>query len=158
MRIVNSANIVDLKLMITQKQNKNFLVKLPLILAIISIVISIVEVLSTPMIMGLNSIIISGLISVIGGIIGICLMEKLNEPLFSAINFITVTVIIFIFIGRFGEISAILFIVTAVLILYLSGIQIKNKKLLAIPILMVVLVFSILIIGGVAYNINAENS
>lgn len=67
MRIVNSANIVDLKLMITQKQNKNFLVKLPLILAIISIVISIVEVLSTPMIMGLNSIIISGLISVIGG-------------------------------------------------------------------------------------------
>ena len=138
--------------------NNDFLVKLPLILAMISIVLAIVEVLFTPMLMGYDSIIISALVAVIGGIIGIYLMEKLNEPLVAAIDFIAVAMVIFMFIGRFGEISAALFIITAVLTLYVKGTHVNNRKLFAIPVLMVVLIFLVLIIGGVAYNINAENS
>lgn len=138
--------------------NNDFLVKLPLILAIISIALAVAEVLFTPVLMGYDSIIISGLVAVIGGIIGIYLMEKLNEPLIAATDFIVVAMIIFMFIGRFGEISAILFIITAILSLYTKGTHANNKKLFSIPILMIVLVFLVLIIGGVAYNINAENS
>lgn len=148
----------DTKVNDNPKTNNDFLVKLPLILAIISILLAIAEVLFTPVIMGYDSIMISGLIAVIGGIIGIYLMEKLNEPLVAAIDFIAVAVVIFMFIGRFGEISVILFIITAILSLYVKGTHVNNRKLFAIPILMVVLLLLILIIGGVAYNINAENS
>lgn len=148
----------DTKVKDNPKTNNDFLVKLPLILAIISILLAIAEVLFTPVIMGYDSIMISGLIAVIGGIIGIYLMEKLNEPLVAAIDFIAVAVVIFMFIGRFGEISVILFIITAILSLYVKGTHVNNRKLFAIPILMVVLLLLILIIGGVAYNINAENS
>lgn len=140
------------------KANNDFLVKLPLILAVISIVLAIVEVLFTPILMGYDSIMISGLVAVIGGIIGIYLMDKLNEPLVAAINFISVAIVIFMFIGRFGEISAVLFVITAILLLYVKGTHVYNRKFFAIPILMVVLVLLIFIIGGIAYNINAENS
>lgn len=140
------------------KSNNDFLVKLPLILAIISIALAVAEVLFTPVLMGYDSIIISGLVAGIGGIIGIYLMEKLNEPLIAATDFIAVAIVIFMFIGRFGEISAILFIITAILSLYVKGTHVNNKKLFSIPILMIVLVFLVFIIGGVAYNINAENS
>ena len=141
-----------------KKADNNFLVKLPLILAIISIILAVAEVLSTPILMGYDSIIISGLVAVIGGILGIYFMEKLNEPLAAAVEFIAVAAVIFMFIGRFGEISAVLFVITAIITLYLGGIQTNNKKLLAIPILTIVLVFMVLIVGGAVYNINAENS
>lgn len=143
---------------IKKETNNNFLDRLPLILAIISIVLAIAEVLSTPILMGYDSILISGLVAVIGGGIGIYLLEKSNEPLVTAVEFIAVAAIIFMFIGRFGELSSILFVITAILVLYINGTGIKNKKLLSIPIVMIILVFLIFIIGGVAYNINAENS
>lgn len=62
------------------------------------------------------------------------------------------------FIGRFGEISAILFIVSAILALYIKGMHNIEKKLWAIPILTFVLVFVMLIAGGALYQVNAENS
>ena len=140
-------------------ENKNeFATKLPFILAIIGIVVSVAEGLATPMLMGWDNIIFEMAIGIIGGAIGILLMEKLNEPLIAAVEFIAAGALIFMFIARFGEISAVLFIITAVLTLYLKGYYAGNKKLWLVPILTVVLVFALLIAGGAFYQMNASNS
>lgn len=140
-------------------ENKNeFLTKLPLILAIIAIVASIGEGLGTPMLMGWDNILMAIAIGVIGGLIGIFLMEKMQEPVIAAAEFIVTGIIVFMFIGRFGEISAILFIVAAILALYFKGMKNSNKKLWAIPILTFILVFVVLIASGALYQVNAENS
>jgi len=140
------------------ENNNDFKTKLPLILAIIAIVVGVGEGLGTPMLMGWNDIISSMIIAIVGGLIGIFLLEKMNEPLIAAAEFIVTGVLIYMFIARFGEISAILFIVAAILALYLKGMQNTEKKLWAIPILTFVLVFVMLIAGGALYQANAENS
>lgn len=142
-----------------EKDNKNkFITKLPLILAAIAIIMAIFEGLGTPVLMGWDSILLAIGVSIVGGIVGIYLMEKLNEPLIAAVEFVGVGAIIFMFIGRFGEISAILFVIAAIITLYLKGLEVISKKLWIIPIITVVGIFLILILGGVAYQINAENS
>lgn len=144
---------------ITKKSNKtDFTKKLPIILAIIAVVLSIVEGLSTPMLMGYENILISIGTGIIGGIIGILLIEKLDEPLIGSVELIATGALIFMFIGRFGEIAAILFIVAAILTLYLKGYYSNKKKLWAIPVLTIVLIFAILIGGGIFYQMNASNS
>lgn len=140
------------------EKNNDFKTKLPLILAIIAIVVGVGEGLGTPMLMGWDSIISSMIIAIVGGLIGIFLLEKMNEPLIAAAEFIVTGVLIYMFIARFGEISAILFIVAAILALYIKGMQNTEKKLWAIPILTFVLVFVMLIAGGALYQANAENS
>ena len=143
---------------VKNENNNDFKTKLPLILAIIAIVVGVGEGLGTPMLMGWNSILTAMAIAIIGGLIGIFLMEKMNEPVIAAAEFIVTGILIFMFIGRFGEISAILFIVAAILTLYFKGMHNSNKKLWAIPILTFVLVFIMLIAGGALYQMNAENS
>ena len=139
--------------------NKNeFATKLPLILAIIGIIVSIAEGLGTPMLFGWDNILAAMAIGVIGGIIGIVLMEKLDEPLIAAVELIATGALIFMFIGRFGEISTVLFIIAAVLTLYFKGHYAHNKKLWAIPILTVVLIFAVIIASGALYQMNAENA
>lgn len=61
-------------------------------------------------------------------------------------------------IGRFGEISAIFFIIAAIITLYFKGFKAINKKLWIIPAITVIGIFLILILGGALYQINAENS
>ena len=139
--------------------NKNeFTTKLPLILAVVGIVVSIAEGLGTPMLMGWDNILTAMAIGIIGGLIGIILMEKMDEPLIAAAEFIVTGALIYMFIARFGEISAILFIVAGILTLYLKGMKNNDKKLWAIPILTFVLIFLMIIAGGVIYQANAENS
>lgn len=141
------------------QNNKNeFITKLPLILAIIGIIVSVAEGLGTPMLMGWDNILTAMGIGIIGGLMGILLMEKLDEPLIAAVEFIATGALVYIFIGRFGEISAVLFIIAAILALYFKGHYAHNKKLWAIPILTVVLIFVMLIAGGALYQMNAENS
>lgn len=140
------------------KEKNEFLKKLPIILAIISILVSLAEGFSTPVLMGWDSIMFSIFMGVIGGIIGLILVEKINEPLIGSIEYIVTGVIIYMFIGRFGEFSVILFIITAIITLYIKGSSIKNKKLITIPIITFALIFILLIAGGALYQINAENS
>ena len=139
--------------------NKNeFVTKLPLILAIIGIIVSLAEGLGTPMLMGWDNILAAMGIGIVGGLNGILLMEKFDEPLIAAVEFIATGALIFMFIGRFGEISTVLFIIAAILALYFKGYYAHNKKLWAIPILTVVLIFVMIIAGGALYHMNAENS
>ncbi len=138
--------------------NNAFVTKLPLILAIIGIIVSVAEGLGTPMLMGWDNILSAMAIGIIGGAIGIVLMEKIDEPLIAAVEFIATGALIFMFIARFGEISSVLFIIAAILALYFKGYYANNKKLWAIPILTVVLVFALIFAGGAFYQMNAENS
>ena len=140
-------------------KNKNeTLKKLPLILAIIGIVVSVAEGLGTPMLMGWDNILTAMGIGIVGGLVGIILMEKFDEPLIAAVEFIATGALIFMFIARFGEISTVLFIITAIAVLFLKGYYAHNKKLWLIPILTVVLIFGFLIAGGALHQMNAENS
>jgi hypothetical protein len=143
---------------VVSNDKKEFVTKLPLILAIIGIIVSIAEGLGTPMLMGWDNIMMAMAIGIIGGLLGIFIMEKLDEPLIGAVEFIVTGALIYMFIARFGEISAVLFIIAAILALYLKGYYAKNKKLWAIPILTVVLIFALLIAGGAIYQANAVNS
>ncbi len=158
----NDANVVKPSKNKSLKEIKNdkneFINKSPLILAIIAIIAAIGEGFGTPMLMGWENIILAMAIGVIGGLIGIFIMEKFEEPLIAAAEFIVTGILVFMFIGRFGEISAILFIIAAILALYFKGMYNSNKKLWAIPILTFVLIFILLIAGGAIYQINAENS
>ena len=139
--------------------NKNdFKTKLPLILAVVGIVVSNAEGMGTPMLLGWDNILTAMAIGIIGGLIGIILMEKMDEPLIAAVEFIATGALIYMFIGRFGEISAVLFIIAAILALYFKGHYSHNKKLWALPILTVVLVFGLLIAGSAMYHANAESS
>lgn len=139
-------------------KNTEFITKLPLILSIIGIIVAIAEGLGTPILMGYDNIMMAIAISIVGGLFGILLMEKLDEPLIAAVEFIATGALVFMFIGRFGEISTIIFIITAVLTLYFKGHYANNKKLWLIPVLTVVLIFVLLIAGGALYQMNAENS
>ena len=142
-----------------ESNNKNeFVYKLPLILAVIGIIVSIAEGLGTPMLMGWDNILSAMALGIIGGIIGIFLMEKMDEPLIAAVEFIATAALIYMFIARFGEISSVLFIIAAVLTLYFKGTYTHNKKLWLIPVLTVVLIFAMIIAGGAFYQMNAENS
>ncbi|MEE0934132.1 MAG: zinc-ribbon domain-containing protein [Methanobrevibacter sp.] len=141
-----------------KNDKSEFINKLPLILAIIAIIVGVGEGLGTPMLMGWNDIMIAIAIAIAGGLIGIFLMEKMNEPLIAAAEFIVTGALIYMFIGRFGEISAILFIVAAILALYFKGMHYTDKRLWAIPILTFALIFVMLIAGGAVYQVNAENS
>lgn len=142
----------------TKNDKNEFKTKLPLILAIIAIVVGVGEGLGTPMLMGWTSIMSSMAIAILGGLIGIYLMEKMNEPVIASAEFIVTGALIYMFIARFGEISAILFIVAAILALYFKGMHNNNKKLWAIPILTFVLIFVLIIAGGAIYQVNSENS
>ena len=154
------------KSMPTQTENKvmenksknEFKNKLPLIAACLSIVLCFVECMLTPQLMGWDAILFALGIGIIGGIIGIYLMEKMDEPLIAAVEFIAAGALIFLCIARFGEISAALFMITGVLTLYLKGMYSNNKKLWCIPIITVLLILIILIAGGALSHINAENS
>lgn len=139
-------------------KNTEFITKLPLILSIIGIIVAIAEGLGTPILMGYDNIMMAIAIGIVGGLFGILLMEKLDEPLIAAVEFIATGALVFMFIGRFGEISTIIFIITAVLTLYFKGHYANNKKLWLIPVLTVVLIFVLLIAGGALYQMNAENS
>lgn len=138
--------------------NPEFITKLPLILSIIGMIIVIAESLGTSILMGFDNIMMAITSGIVGVLLGILLMEKLDEPLMAVIEFITTGALVFILIGRFGELSIVLFIITAILILYLKGHYTNNKKLCLIPVLTVVLIFVLLIAGGALYQINAENS
>ena len=138
-----------------QNDKTEFVTKLPLILAIIGIIVSVAEGLGTPMLMGWDNIMMAMAVGILGGLLGIYLMEKLDEPLIAAVEFIATGALIYMFIARFGEISAILFIIAAVLTLYFKGYYAKNKKLWSIPILTVILIFMLLIAGGALYQSGA---
>ncbi len=135
----------------------NFIEKLPLILAILSILIGFIEGLTAPMLFGIYEIIASILVVVIGGIIGLFLMKK-QENFIAGLEFIAIAIVLFTCLSNMALIGTILFIITALVIFYLKGMKYSSKKLFSIPILTIVLVIGILTLGGSISFVNNQNS
>ena len=55
-------------------------------------------------------------------------MERLNKPNMSIFGLIAASIMLFVFMGKYGYLSTLLFIVTAVLILYIKLIMEKLKN------------------------------
>lgn len=72
---------------------------------------------------------VSGAVAFIIGVISIILMEKLNKPALSALGFIMNAVLIFVFMGKHGYMSTLLFIVSGLLVMYIKLIIKKLKSL-----------------------------
>lgn len=53
--------------------------------------------------MGEEAIMAAIVLGIIGGVVGIVLMERFDEPLVAAMEFIVTGGLIYIFIARFGE-------------------------------------------------------
>ena len=92
--------------------------KLPLILAIIAMIIIALEIISIPIKMHNYRLLIGGIASLIIGAISIYLMEKLNKPRLSLVGFLGVSIVLLVFMGRYGYLPTLLFIVTGILLLY----------------------------------------
>ena len=129
----------------------------PIMIAV-SAIIGILECLGTPILIGYDSIGIAAVFIVIGAVVGYYLLYKKQEPLISVVELIITAIIIYLFIGRFGEISGILFVVTAILVLYFKGHGFRNKKLIAFPVATIVLPFIILIAASFIYGVTTADA
>lgn len=132
--------------------------KFVLALSVVAIILSFTEGLSTPTVVGLDNIIMGMVIGFVCGITGIILIRKLNEPFIGAVEFIVAGALIYVFIGRYGELSALLFVIAAIIEMYFKGFKTYNKKLWFLPVITIALIFVILIAGGILYHVNAESS
>lgn len=134
-------------------ENK-LITEIPLILAIISIIIGIIEGLSCPMIIGIESIIFEMAIAIVGGCIGIYLFKKQGEYLIAGIEFLITGFLMFFALSQLALIGTILFIATGILSICLKERKIKDKRMWAAPIVTIVIPIIILILIGGAMAIN----
>lgn len=145
------------KLNAFKNYNSRYLRKLPLTLAVIAIFAAVCEGLATPIIIGLDRIMLEMATGVLASLIGIYLMEKTDEPVIAACEFIVTAILIFILIGGFGEISAILFIITGISVLCIRGLHSSNWRLWSVPVLTFALVLVALMAGGLLTQMSAED-
>lgn len=142
----------------TNPHHNDFKDKLPLIIAILAVVIGIAETLSTPMLMGVWSIMYALLLVIAGGLAGIYLLHYKKEYLIAACDFILVAILMYLFISGFAQISAILFFIAAILTIYLKGRAVNNKKMWLIPIAVVIVLALILMVAMSVIGTNNANS
>ena len=122
-------DVVDLKQETEDADESNYhklLRRIPLIIALVSIFVLLLEIIFLPIKQQNYSMLASGAIALVIGVISVYLMERLNQPELSAFGFILNAILVFVFMGRHGYMSTILFIVTGILIMY---IKIILKKL-----------------------------
>ena len=113
---------------VTGNEKNKIIKRIPLIIGLIALSIVVIEILYLPIKLNNFPLLIGGIFSLIIGAFSIYLMERLNKPMLSIFGFISAAVILFIFMGKHGYISTLLFVVTAVLILYIKLILKKLKN------------------------------
>lgn len=118
----------DVEDKVTGIEKNKIMPKIPLCIGLIALSVVVIEILSLPIKLNNFPLFIGAIFSLIIGAVSLYLMEKLNKPLLSIFGFIVSAIILFIFMGKYGYISTLLFIVTAVLILYIKLIMKKLKK------------------------------
>lgn len=119
----------DTEVDITQIKHHRILLRIPLIIALISLVTLFLEIIFLPIRLQDYQMLVSGAVAFIIGVISIILMEKLNKPALSALGFIMNAVLIFVFMGKHGYMSTLLFIVSGLLVMYIKLIIKKLKSL-----------------------------
>ena len=106
----------DVKL---DKNSKKYKVisKIPLIFGLVSLIIIMMAIIVK---FNNYNVLISGLIALTVGAVSLDLMERLDKPKISILGFIASGIIIFGFMGEYGYIPTLVFIITAFLILYIK--------------------------------------
>ena len=104
------------------KFNKNgkkykLLSKIPLIFGLISLIVIVMAIIVK---FNNYNVLISGLIALIIGGVSLDLMERLNKPKISILGFFASAIILFVFMGKYGYVPTLIFIITAFLILYIK--------------------------------------
>ena len=105
---------------VDESKSHKILLKVPLIIALLSLIMLLIQIILLPIKLHNYEIFASGIIALIIGMISIYLMEKLNKPKLSVIGFLLNAILIYIFMGKYGYISTIMFIVSCVIIVYIK--------------------------------------
>ena len=101
--------------------------RIPLVITLIAMIILFLEIASIPIKHQNYTMLITGAIDLIIGAVSIYLMERLNKPVLSAIGFIAIAILIFVFMGKHGYLATLLFIIAGIAVLYIKGILHKLK-------------------------------
>ena len=101
--------------------------KLPLIFAIISMVIVVLQIVSLPIRLQNYPMLMSGIAALIVGGVCIYLMENTHKPKLAVIGFIGFAVLFLVLMGRHGYLITLFYIITGILILYINVIAKKLK-------------------------------
>lgn len=146
----------------TEEKINNKLKLLPLILGILGIIIGVIEGLNCPLLFGWESILTEMIIVVVGGLIALYLYQKTDETLITAVQFMLTGILMYALLRNMATYGAIIFIVSGILVLFISNndFNIRNKKLISLPVLTVVLFVAILLVIGVSgemFESNLEN-
>ena len=96
--------------------------KAALVIAMISMIFVVLVIFSIPIRMHNYPVLLSGLAVLVIGGASIYYMVRLKNPKVSFVGFVSSSIIIFVFMGEYGYIPALLFIVTGILLLNIYGI------------------------------------
>ena len=107
---------------------RGLLSKIPSLLALIAMGITFLQILILPIKLQNYNVLIGGIIAFIGGSIGIYLINRLHSPKLSVIGFFIVAGILLVFMGRYGFVSTLLFVIAGILVLYTRIIVKKLRK------------------------------
>ncbi|WP_458404141.1 MATE family efflux transporter [Methanobrevibacter sp.] len=105
------------------------MLRIPLVLALMSLATLIFEIISLPVRLHNYSLIAYASISFVIGVISIYLMERMDKPKISSFGFILNAVLIFAYLGKYGNLSTLMFTVSGILVLYIRLIILKLKRL-----------------------------
>ena len=110
-------------------ENKHpwYLSKQPLIIALIALFGLFIEIVLIPIKQQNYSMLTSGVIAFVIGVVSIYMMERLNRPKISVLGFLTNAILIFVFMGKHGYVSTILFIIAGITVMYMKLIIKKLK-------------------------------
>ena len=103
--------------------------RIPLILALIAMVIVFIEIVSIPFKTQNYVVLISGLVSLFIGGVSVYYMVHLHKPKLAVTGFITVSIIILLFMRNYGYLAAVLFILAGITLLYINKILKTLKQL-----------------------------
>ena len=109
-------------------EENSLLSKIILIVALISMIIVVTEIILSPISFNDYSTFFGGIICLSISTVSIYLIKRLNQPKISLLGFITSSVIIFTFLSSYGNVSILFFIITQIFIIYIIIILRRLKK------------------------------
>ena len=109
-------------------EENSLLSKIILIVALISMIIVVTEIILSPISFNDYSTFFGGIICLSISTVSIYLIKRLNQPKISLLGFITSSVIIFTFLSSYGNVSILYFIITQIFIIYIIIILRRLKK------------------------------
>ncbi|WP_458404140.1 MATE family efflux transporter [Methanobrevibacter sp.] len=102
--------------------------RVPLVVALMSLLTLLFEIISLPVRLHNYSLLAYASISFVIGIISIYFMERMDKPKISAFGFILNAVLIFAYLGEYGNFSTLMFTASGILVIYIQLIISRLKS------------------------------